>query len=80
MKILFFLAVAVLLTGHAILQAQPSVQNVIKNQNADFKTSKLQRLVNDYINKGLPGMILLVKSGDMTWQTAAGFSRNLPGE
>jgi D-alanyl-D-alanine carboxypeptidase len=74
MKNLFFLAVAVLLTGHAVLQAQPSVQNIIKNKDAVLKTSKLQGLVNDYVNKGLPGMILLVKSGDMTWQTAAGFS------
>ena len=74
MKNLFFLAVAVLLTGHTVLQAQPSVQNIIKNQNSVFNTSKLQGLVNDYVNKGLPGMILLVKNGDSTWQTAAGFS------
>jgi hypothetical protein len=32
MKILFFLAVTVLLTGHTVLQAQPSVQNIIKSQ------------------------------------------------
>ena len=74
MKNLFFLAVAVLLTGPTVMQAQPSVQNIIKNQNPVFKTSNLQGLVNDYVNKGLPGMILLVKNGDTTWQTAAGFS------
>jgi len=74
MKNLFFLAMAILLTGHTVLQAQPSVQNIIKNQNSVFKTSKLHGLVNDYVNKGLPGMILLVKNGDSTWQTAAGFS------
>jgi len=74
MKNLFFLAVAALLTGHTVLQAQPSVQNIVKNQHSVFNTSKLQELVNDYVNKGLPGMILLVKNGDSTWQTAAGFS------
>ena len=37
MKNLFFLAVAVLLTGHTVLQAQPSVQNIIKNQRLSFQ-------------------------------------------
>ena len=74
MKKLFFQAVAVVLTGHSVLQAQPSVQNIIKNQSSVFNTSKLQGLVNDYVNKGLPGMILLVKNGESTWKTAAGFS------
>ena len=74
MKNLFFLAVAVLLSAHTILQAQPSVQNNVKNQHSVFNTSKLQGLVNDYVNKGLPGMILLVKNSDSAWQTAAGFS------
>jgi len=74
MKNLFFLAVAVLLTGLTVLQAQPSVQNIIKSQNSVFRTSKLEGLVNTYVDKGLPGMILLVKNGDSTWQTAGGFS------
>ena len=75
MKNLFFLAVTVLLTGHTVLQAQPSIQNNVKDPKQPiFNTSKLKGLVNDYVNKGLPGMILLVKNGDSTWQTAAGFS------
>ena len=75
MKNLFFLAVAALLTGHTVLQAQPSVQNIIKNaESPDSKTSKLKAIINTYVNKGVPGMIVLVKTGDVTWQTAAGFS------
>jgi D-alanyl-D-alanine carboxypeptidase len=75
MKNLFFLVSAVLLTGHQVLQAQPSIQNIIKNPaNSVSKTSKLNAIINTYVNKGLPGMIVLVKNGDLTWQTAAGFS------
>src|SRR6186997_1866001 len=45
MKNLFFLAMAVLLTGLTVLKAQPSIQNIIKNQDPVFNTSKLQGLV-----------------------------------
>ena len=75
MKNLFFLAVAALLTGNTMLQAQPSLQNIINNaENTVSKTSKLNAIINTYVNRGLPGMIVLVKNGDLTWQTAAGFS------
>ena len=75
MKKIFFLAMAALLTGHTVLQAQPSVQNIIKNpESPGSKTSKLKAIINTYVNKGVPGMIVLVKTGDFTWQTAAGFS------
>ena len=69
------MAVAALLTGHGVLQAQPSIQNVVKNpENLVSKTSKLQTIINTYVGKGLPGMVILVKKGDLSWQTAAGFS------
>ena len=75
MKKIFFLAVAALLSGHAVLHAQPSIQNIIKNpEDSVSKTTKLKTIVNTYVNKGLPGMVVLVKTGDLTWQTAAGFS------
>ena len=73
MKKLFFMAA--LLTGHTMLQAQSSIQNFIKNSEETVsKTSKLQTIINTYVDKGLPGMIVLVKTNDFTWQTAAGFS------
>ena len=75
MKNLFFLAVAVFLKGHVVLRAQPSIPKINKNlEDSISKTSKIQSIINTYVNKGLPGMIVLVKTGDFTWQTAAGFS------
>ena len=75
MKNLFFIAVVALLTSHTVLQAQPYIQHIIKNQEGSVsKTSKLQTIINTYVGKGLPGMVVLVKRGDLTWQTAAGFS------
>ena len=69
------MAVAAILTGHGVLQAQPSIQNVIKNrENLVSKTSKLQTIIDTYVGKGLPGMVILVKKGDLSWQTAGGFS------
>ena len=69
------MAVAALLAGHAVLEAQPSIQDFVKNgKDSISKTSKLQTIINSYVNKGLPGMVLLVKTGDRSWQTAAGFS------
>ena len=69
------MAVAALLAGHAVLEAQPSIQDFVKNgKDSISKTSKLQTIINSYVNKGLPGMVLLVKTGDLNWQTAAGFS------
>ena len=75
MKNLFFLAAVAILTSHTLLQAQPSIQNIIKNpEDSVSKTSKLQTIINTYVGKGLPGMVVLVKGGNLTWQTAAGFS------
>lgn len=75
MKNLFFIAVAVLFTRHALLQAQPSIQHILKNgEDSISRAAKLQTIMHTYVNKGLPGMVLLVKNGDLTWQTAAGFS------
>ena len=75
MKNLFFIVMIGLLKGFTELQAQPSILNINKNpEDSFFKNSKLQTIINTYVNKGLPGMIVLVKTGDLTWQTAAGFS------
>ena len=75
MKNLFFIALTVLFTGHALLQAQPSIQYIIKNDKDSIsRTTNLQTIMHTYINKGLPGMVVLVRNGDQTWQTAAGFS------
>ena len=75
MKNLFFLGAVAILTSHTLLQAQPSIQNIIKNpEDSVSKTSKLQTIINTYVGKGLPGMVVLVKGGNLTWQTAAGFS------
>jgi len=75
MKNLSFLAIALLLAGHTVLLAQPSIgDSVKKSENPVLKPFKLKAIIDTYVSKGLPGMIVMVKTGDLTWQTAAGFS------
>ena len=75
MKNLSFLAIALLLAGHTVLLAQPSIgDSVKKSENPGLKPFKLKAIIDTYVRKGLPGMIVMVKTGDLTWQTAAGFS------
>ncbi|MEP6597604.1 MAG: serine hydrolase domain-containing protein [Ginsengibacter sp.] len=71
----FLLFIAALFCSYTALEAQPAADSISKNpEKSIFKISRLGELVNAYINKGLPGMIILVKDRDSTWQTAAGFS------
>jgi D-alanyl-D-alanine carboxypeptidase len=73
MKFLFF--IAALFSSYKALEAQPIVDSIIKNPEKSIsKILRLEGIVNTYVSKGLPGMIMLVKDRDSTWQTAGGFS------
>src|SRR5688572_33291308 len=76
MKKTVFLFPALVFIGHSKLMSQAPVQPISYDINImrETKRMRFQNLVNNYINDGLPGMILLVKEKENVWHTVAGFS------
>jgi D-alanyl-D-alanine carboxypeptidase len=75
MKQYVLIIFSIMLSTVSYTQLQVSTENNFNETGlSSGKTERLNNLVNEFINKGLPGMVVLVKEKDQVWKTAAGFS------